>query len=168
MTTTQPALSLRELAKEFADGRIDRHTFRRRRARLIDELAAYTPPAPRQQTNRREPVSHVPIPPQVKTQSNKFLLGLLVAAAFLIILLGIFFFATSDSRESAQDLNNLSKTGSSLQSMDTAPTQDVVSSKIENDPIKNFMAVKDWTPESRNHLILQWDALSPESKVLSA
>ena len=26
------------------------------------------------------------------------------------------------------------------------------------------MAVKDWTPESRNHLILQWDALTPESK----
>ncbi|MEN8179985.1 MAG: SUMF1/EgtB/PvdO family nonheme iron enzyme [Pseudomonadota bacterium] len=168
MSTTQPTMSLRELAKEYAGGRIDRQTFRQRRARLLNELASYTPPTPQQQATHAENPGPE-LKPQVKEHKrSKLFIGLTGSLAFFV-LAGSLIYMNAVNHESAKDQPTSSVAESSEPPRQVeeivAPVQDTTG-QIENDPIKNFVVLNDWSPENRTRLLLQWDMLSQASKEL--
>jgi len=87
MSPTQRTLTLRELAREYAGGRIDRQTYRQRRTRLLNELVAGAPTVPSQQ--RPSPDPDLPISaarhrPGVLGIGLTLLLALLLAGALWV------------------------------------------------------------------------------------
>lgn len=163
MTTTQPTMSLRELAKEYASGRIDRLTFRRRRTRLINELAAYVPPASQQRRNQVASTRPKIKSSQVKAHNNSKLVSGLITAFSLIIITGLLVIVLYNQHNLAKYFQILFNSDSTFKEGTVTPPQDTPG-LLEADPIKSFVRLNDWTAASRGRLLQQWELLSQEDK----
>ena len=108
MSSTQRTLSLRDLAKEYAAGRIDRQTYKLRRSRLLDELAAYTPSAQQQQAidsaqteSLRQQIHTAP------PKHNRLILWLLVISLVLLLAGSLTYMLTANRNSTAvQELSS--------------------------------------------------------------
>ncbi len=163
MTTTQPTMPLRELAKEYADGRIDHQTYRRRRTRLINELAAYVPPASHRLSNQGASARPEIKPSQVKLHNNRKLLRGLLSAFIFLLISGLLAFVIYKYPELVKDLRTIFSFEAPLTEQMVTPPQDPPN-LLEADPIKSFVAANDWTPAKRRRLLQQWDLLSADEK----
>lgn len=169
MNTNQPKLTLRELAREYAGGRIDRSTFLRRRAKLLEELAnskaakvkarpIQTPPPP------PEPVTTTPVP-------GKLLNKALISAVTLVVILGLVGLAiflqkdkTAVSTAPRQQMP-APHSGADIDSGSTEAPADLISKEpltpVLEDAIRHFVETDDWSPESLAGLLESWNRHSP-------
>jgi len=87
MPHTEPQLSLRQLVRAFTDGQIDLHTYRSRRARILDELAAkgFSQPSPPIQPDTVR-VAHNP---QTASATSKPPIVLIISIVVLVLLITI-------------------------------------------------------------------------------
>lgn len=167
MHTTQRTISLRELAREYAGGRIDRQTFRQRRARLLNELASYVhQPSHKHPEIVPDPNPESSSPSADKPKNYKLLIGL-AGTLSVLVLAGFIIFMVTQQPASVNEDHPLPSTAITKPPSPTIkldPQKKGKSSHIEYDPIKEFVIADDWSPENRNRLLLQWDNLSPKER----
>ena len=86
MGASQPNTSLRQLAREYSDGRIDQPTFRQRRARVLNELAARSPPPRHREMNQiTDPSVEFNSFNGGKRKNKKILIGISLTLLILIL-----------------------------------------------------------------------------------
>ena len=170
MTVTQPKVTLRYLAKEYAAGRLDYQAYRLRRAQLLHELADYTPPPPAPQRELPSEPAVVAKAADVQRKTlGRLLIGLIGALA-LVVVAGTLLFLYGTGREPMPEPALSSNEATPAPVLKIAanepspPPAEAETKPAEEDPIKAFMVGNDWSPERRARLVIQWDLLSPEAK----
>lgn len=145
MPDTQPQFTLRQLARDYAENRIDKTTYRDRRRTLLDRLASTS-----LQLVENSPTSTAEKRTSPPPSKSKKPLLLIIPLIFLILIGGLLF-----------NLNNSSKTEEPA----THPpdiTQNRANQQLE-DEIKAFIDAGNWHHQARVKLLKRWHGFDAQT-----
>ncbi|MBL3599751.1 MAG: SUMF1/EgtB/PvdO family nonheme iron enzyme [gamma proteobacterium endosymbiont of Lamellibrachia anaximandri] len=147
MSDTQPKIRLRQLAREFAEGHIDRESYRAHRAGLLDALSP---------TDKPTPVSGTPAP----ASASRSVLPLAAAAGSLILLAGagLFLLFTGDDEPISTP---------PVLPVETQPLPHLAIPETEKTLVavlRAFVLSDDWREESRERLLQEWQNRGTQAK----
>ncbi|MES9882837.1 MAG: hypothetical protein ABW185_18370 [Sedimenticola sp.] len=158
MPHTEPQLSLRQLVHAYSTGRIDRHTYRSRRARLLDTLPARSS-TPAQQPNREgRPAAAAP---PTERKPPAILIIAIVVVTLIIVILGSYLLLGLDAQPSKPD--DLSPQGEES-TLSQQPTVTATTSQKHDleAGIETFVKNNTWDKASRRRLLILWNNTDPE------
>ena len=147
MSDTQPKIRLRQLARNFAEGRIDRESYRTRRAGLLEALSPTDEPAP---------VSGTPAP----VSASRSVLPLAAAAGGLLLLAGtgLFLLFIGDDEPISTP---------PVVPAETQPSPPLAIPETEKTLVavlRTFVLSDDWRKESRERLLQEWQNGGAQAK----
>ncbi|RLJ22047.1 hypothetical protein DJ031_01675 [bacterium endosymbiont of Escarpia laminata] len=148
MSDTQPKIRLRQLAREFAEGRIDRESYRARRTGLLDALSPTDKIAPA--SDRKAPAV-----------TNRSILPLAAAAGSLLLVagVGLFLLFTGDE-EPPSTLPVVPAETQPPPPMVEPPPPPMIPQTEETltTVLQAFVQSDDWREESREQLLQEWQS----------
>ncbi|MES9880658.1 MAG: hypothetical protein ABW185_07230 [Sedimenticola sp.] len=158
MPHTEPQLSLRQLVHAFTTGRIDKPTYRSRRARLLDRLTSnkFTQPSHPGKAETVEPALGSPAP-TLPDKAPLVLIIAIVVIALTIAILGFQLLMEVDDK-SGIDENGLSQQQTSTVKQPANTTSQKMD--LENG-IKAFVRSNTWDDTSRRRLLILWNQTDP-------
>ncbi|MBL3591665.1 MAG: SUMF1/EgtB/PvdO family nonheme iron enzyme [gamma proteobacterium endosymbiont of Lamellibrachia anaximandri] len=148
MSDTQPNIKLRQLAREFAEGRIDRESYRARRAGLLDALSP---------TDKIAPSSER----KATATTDRSILPLVTAAGGLLMLAGagLFLLFTGEDEPIS--------TPPAMTAETQPPPPPPVTPEMEETLVtvlQAFVQSDDWREESRERLLQAWQSRGAQAK----
>ena len=168
MSDTQPKLGLRELAREYAGGRIDRETFRRRRARLLDELAREPVSSRRPRPSPRPATASRSITGSVAGRRSPWPLLAVILGLLALALTGGWLLLRPPTPAPSGDLSERPEWPASPAAPPAtpapAPPNPAVARPAPFKPLQRFLLADDWSLPSRRLLMEQWRELEPRQR----
>ncbi len=154
MSDTQPKIRLRQLAREFAEGRIDRESYRARRAGLLDALSPTDKIAPA--SGRKAPAA-----------TNRSILPLAAAAGSLLLVagVGLFLLFTGDDEPISTPPVVPTETQPPPPMVEPPPPPMIPETgETLVAVLRAFVLSDDWREESRERLLQEWQSRGAEAK----
>jgi hypothetical protein len=148
MPDTQPQFSLRQLARDYAENRIDKTTYRDRRSTLLDRLASTS-----LQLVEKSPTSTAEKSTSRPASNSKKPL-LLILPLILLALIGGVLLSLNDSSKTEES------TANSPDNMQNSTKQQL------EDEIKAFIDAGIWHHQARVKLLKRWHSFDSQTHLL--
>ncbi|MEJ1355346.1 MAG: hypothetical protein RPT95_17350 [Candidatus Sedimenticola sp. (ex Thyasira tokunagai)] len=158
MPHTEPQLSLRQLVHAFTTGRIDKHTYRSRRARLLDGLTSkkFAQPLHPSKAEMVGAVHNHPAP-ALPQKPPLVLIIAIVVIALLITILGLNLLMAPEDQSGIGENDLAQQQTSAAKQPVTTMSQKV---ELENG-IKAFVRSNTWDDTSNRRLLTLWNRTDP-------
>ncbi|WP_139042128.1 formylglycine-generating enzyme family protein [endosymbiont of Riftia pachyptila] len=154
MSNTQPQIRLRQLAREFAEGRIDRESYRTRRAGLLDALSPSDKAAPASNTPASASATHSILPLAAAAGGL-----LLVAGAGLFLL----FTAKDEPLAPAPAVPPETQPPTPMVESPPPPVIPETGAALAT-VLRGFVQAGDWSKESQEQLLQEWQSRGAQAQ----
>jgi hypothetical protein len=154
MSNTQPQIGLRQLAREFAEGRIDRESYRTRRAGLLDALSP---------TDKAAPASNTP----ASASTTRSILPLAAAAGGLLLVAGaglfLLFTAKDEPLTPAPAVPPETQPPTPMVEPPPPPVIPETGDALAT-VLWGFVQADDWSEESQERLLQEWQSRGAQAQ----
>lgn len=161
MPQTQPQFPLKQLVRAYTNGQIDRISYRARRARILDDLAAESLPESGETTRQASP-GEVRHPPTEAASSNPPLALIVIIGAVALVIAALVFNLIMNPEDASLSGDSTTpqheKTASATSPV--APSATSQKRALE-ESIKAFVKNNAWDDTNRRNLLDKWNEANP-------